>query len=162
MVQPLGLAKQWTLDETGTRIPKYRLTQDLSFTCVKGNWGLSINSRIDMSAYPEMIYGWCLSRIIHYIIALRLAFPDTPVLIAKYDYSNAYRRVAHSATAVEQTISMCNNLAYVYNRLTFGCSPNPPTWCNFSEIVTDLANKISQCNDWCNMRLSKKRRRAHD
>jgi hypothetical protein len=148
MVQSLGLAKQWTLDGTGARVPKYRLTQDLSFTCVKGNRGLSINSRIDMGAYPEMIYGWCLSRILHYIIALRLAFPDTPILIAKYDYSDAYRRVAHSATAVAQTISTCDDLAYVYNRLTFGGSPNPPTWCNFSEIVTDLANEISQCKRW--------------
>jgi hypothetical protein len=148
MVQPLGLAKQWTLNETGERIPKYRLTQDLSFTCVKGNRGMSVNSRIDMSAYPEMIYGWCMSRILHYIIALRLAFPGTPVLIAKYDYSDAYRRVAHSATAVAQTISTCNDYAYIYNRLTFGGSPNPPTWCNFSEIVTDLANEISQCKDW--------------
>ena len=148
MVQSLGLAKQWTLDETGQRIPKYRLTQDLSFTCVKGDRGLSINSRIDMTAYPEMIYGWCMSRILHYIIALRLAFPNSRVLIAKYDYSDAYRRVAHSATAVAQTISTCDDLAYVYNRLTFGGSPNPPTWCNFSEIVTDLANEISQCSHW--------------
>jgi hypothetical protein len=88
MVQSLGLAKQWTLDETGARIPKYRLTQDLSFTCVKRNRGFSIDSRIDMSAYPEMIYGWCLSRILHFVIALRLAFPETPILIAKYDYSD--------------------------------------------------------------------------
>ncbi len=148
MVQPLGLAKQWTLNEMGEHIPKYRLTQDLSFTCVKGTRGMSVNSRIDMSAYPEMIYGWCMSRILHYIIALRLAFPGTPVLIAKYDYSDAYRRVAHSATAVAQTISTCNGYAYVYNRLTFGGLPNPPTWCNFSEIVTDLANEISQCKGW--------------
>jgi hypothetical protein len=89
MVQSLGLAKQWTLDNTGARIPKYRLTQDLSFTCVKGNRGLSINSRIDMSAYPEMMYGWCLSQIFHYVIALRLAFPKTPILIAKQSTTTA-------------------------------------------------------------------------
>jgi hypothetical protein len=148
MVQPLGLAKQWRLNETGERIPKYRLTQDLSFTCVKGTRGMSVNSRIDMTAYPEMIYRWCIPRILHYIIALWLAFPDTPVLIAKYDYSDAYRRVAHSATAVAQTISTCNDYAYIYNRLTFGGSPNPPTWCNFSEIVTNLPNEISQCKDF--------------
>jgi hypothetical protein len=49
---------------------------------------------------------------------------------------------------VAQTISTCNDYAYIYNRLTFGSSPNPPTWCNFSKIVTDLANEISQCKDW--------------
>jgi hypothetical protein len=101
-----------------------------------------------MSAYPEMIYGWCLSQILHDVIALWLAFPKTPILSAKYDYSDAYQRVAHSATAVAQTISTCNDFAYVYNRLTFGGSPNPPTWCNFSEIVTDLANEIGQCKNW--------------
>jgi hypothetical protein len=118
MVQPLGLAKQWTLNEMGVRSPKYRLTQDLSFTCAKGTRSMSVNSRINMTTYPEMIYGWCMPRILHYIIALRLAFPNTPVIIAKYDYSDAYRRVAHSATAPAQTISTCNGYAYIYNRLT--------------------------------------------
>jgi hypothetical protein len=109
---------------------------------------MSVNSRMDMTAYPEMIYGWCMPHILHYIIALWLAFPNTPVLIAKYDYGDAYRRVAHSATTGAQTISTCNDYAYIYNCLTFGGSPNPPTWCNFSKIVTDLANEISQCKDW--------------
>jgi hypothetical protein len=89
MVQPLGLAKQWTLNEMGEHSPKKRLTQDLSFTCAKGTRSMSVNSRIDMTAYPEMIYGWCMPRILHYIIALWLAFPNTPVLTAKYDYSDA-------------------------------------------------------------------------
>jgi hypothetical protein len=80
-------------------------------------------------------------------VALCLEFPLRAILIAKYDYSDAYRRVAHSASATAQTISTCGDLAYLYNRLTFGGSPNPPTWCNFSEIVTDLANEIGQCPD---------------
>jgi hypothetical protein len=108
--------------------------------CVKGTKGMSVNSCINMSAYPEMIYRWCMSRILHYIIVLWLTFPSTLVLIPKYDYSDAYRQVAHSATAVAQTISTCNNYAYIYNRFTFGGY--------FSGIVTDLANKISQCKDW--------------
>jgi hypothetical protein len=68
MVEPLGLAEQWTLDEQGNRVPKYRLTQDLSFTFEKAGPPKSINSRIDMQAYPEMIYGWCIQRIIHFIV----------------------------------------------------------------------------------------------
>ena len=31
---------------------------------------LSINSRIDMDQYPEMVYSWALPRIIHFIVAL--------------------------------------------------------------------------------------------
>jgi hypothetical protein len=57
MVEPLGLAEQWTLNTEGDRVPKYRLTQDLSFTFSKDDRKRSVNSRIDMAAYPEMIYG---------------------------------------------------------------------------------------------------------
>lgn len=44
-----------------------------------------------MDAYIEMIYGWCLSRIIHFIVALRLAHPLLRVFTVEYDYSDAYR-----------------------------------------------------------------------
>lgn len=43
---------------------------------------------------------------------------------------------------------MFAGLAFIALRLTFGGSPNPPTWCMFSEIVTDLANELLLCNDW--------------
>ncbi|KAI2507377.1 hypothetical protein MHU86_7097 [Fragilaria crotonensis] len=86
-----------------------------------------------------------LPRIVHYIVSLRFRYPDMRVLISKYDYSDAYRRIAHSAEAATQTISINGNTAYLSLRLTFGGSPNPPTWCMFSELVTDLANEIGQC-----------------
>jgi len=150
MVQPVGLAKQWTLDEKGNRTVKYRITQDLSYSETSNDEEapMSINSRIDMAQYPEMVYGWALPRIIHFIVALRLASPKRTIFISKYDYSDAYRRMAHSALAVAQTITTCLAYAFVYFRMTFGGSPNPPTWCNFSEMVADLANEISMCTDW--------------
>jgi hypothetical protein len=151
MVQPVGLAKQWTLDEQGNRKMKYRITQDLSYAetskTIKDE-PISINSRIDMDQYPEMVYGWALPRIIHFIVALRLAWPLRTIFVSKYDYSDAYRRMAHSALAVAQTITTCLAYAFVYFRLTFGGSPNPPTWCNFSEMVADLANEISMDPSW--------------
>ena len=52
MVQPVGLAKQWTLDEEGNRKIKYRITQDLSYLETNKEAPLSINSRIDMDQYP--------------------------------------------------------------------------------------------------------------
>ena len=148
MVQPVGLAKQWTLDEEGNRKVKYRITQDLSYSETNQESPLSINSRIDMDQHPEMVCGWALPRIIHFIVALRLAWPLRTVFISKYDCSDAYRRMAHSALAVAQTITTCLVYAFVYFRMTFGGSPNPPTWCNFSEMVADLANEISMCPDW--------------
>ena len=148
MVQPLGLVQQWTVDHDGARKAKFRLTQDLSFSTDRKSTPKAINARVDMSAYVEMVYGWCLPRIINFIVALRSQNPTTLILISKYDYSDAYRRIAHSASAAAQTIAINGETAFLSLRLTFGGSPNPPTWCMFSELVTDLANEIGQCDEW--------------
>jgi hypothetical protein len=79
--QPFGLAKQFTLTELGERVVNYCLTQDLSFLLSQDH--CSVNSPIDMAKYNEMIYGWCLSRLLHFIVALRLAHPIQSILIAK-------------------------------------------------------------------------------
>jgi hypothetical protein len=151
MVQPAGVVKQFSLQEDGSRTLKRRLTQDLSFHLTSP--GASVNHRIDMEAYTEMIYGWCLSRVIHFIVALRLAYPLLRIFIMKYDYSDAYRRVAHSPSAAAQSIIIFADVAYIALRLTFGGSPNPPTWCAFSEMVTDLSNEIPLCKEWDHNKL---------
>jgi hypothetical protein len=119
-VQPLGIAKQRTVEPDGTRIPKYRLTQDLSFTSNKEGPNRSINSRVDMGAYAEMVYGWCFPRILHFVASMRRYHPSLYILISKYDYCDAYRRIAHSAAAVIQTIAILEDTAYMSLRLTFG------------------------------------------
>ena len=63
MVQACGLVIQHALEGI-----KYRLTHDLSFSITSED--TSVNSRCDMDAYPEMVYGFCLSRTIHFIVAL--------------------------------------------------------------------------------------------
>jgi hypothetical protein len=147
MAQPLGMAEQLTLSESGARVPKFRLTQDLSYSLTEEK--VSVNARIDIEAYPEMIYGWCLPHILQYIVCLRRQHPNEQIFIAKYDYSDAYRRIAHSASAAVQSIALFGCLAFIALRLTFGGSPNPPTcWCMFSETVTDLANELLLCPDW--------------
>jgi hypothetical protein len=130
MVQSLGLVAQWTINEKGERVAKYRLTQDLSYAATEKR--LAVNKRIDMDAYVEMIYGWCLSRIIHSIVSLRLQYPRSRILAAKYDYSDAYKRIAHHPSAAVQTIGTVNisneeRIAIINLRLSFGGSPNPPT-----------------------------------
>jgi hypothetical protein len=107
-----------------------------------------VNSRIKLKDYAKMIYGWCLSRVVHYIVALRAAYPQQRIFISKYDYSDAYRRVHHAASAAVQSIIVIDEIAYIPLQLTFGGSPNPPTWCAFSEMVTDLSNKIMLCEEW--------------
>jgi hypothetical protein len=151
MVQPAGVVKQFSLREDGARFQKRRLTQDLSFPLTFP--GASINNRIDMEAYIEMIYGWCLSRVIQFVVALRLAHPSLRVFIVKYDYSDAYRRVAHSPLAAAQSIIVFAGIAYIALRLTLGGSPKPPTWSAFSKMVMDLSNKIPLCDEWDHCKL---------
>jgi hypothetical protein len=88
MVQPAGVVKQFLLREDGSRTLKRRLTQDLSFPLT--SLDACVNNHINMEAYTEIIYGWCLTCIIHFIIALRLAHPQLPYFIVKYNYSDAY------------------------------------------------------------------------
>ena len=140
MVQPCGLADQFGMKSDGTRFRKKRLTHDLSFSITGED--LSVNQRVDMEQYPEMIYGWCFLRVVHFIVNLRVQFPNSAIFLAKFDYSDAFRKISHSGSAVAQTILVVAGVAYVMLRLSFGGSPNPPTFCEFSEMLTDLANEI--------------------
>lgn len=146
MVQPCGLVRQHTLQEDGSRAEKSRLTQDLSIS--SDGRKLAVNERIDLSAYPDMIYGWCLLRVLHFVVALRLANPGVRIFISKWDFSDAYRRVTHAAQSALQSIVIFGEIAYLALRLTFGGSANPPAWCAFSEMVTDLSNEIALCDDF--------------
>jgi hypothetical protein len=146
LVQPCGIVTQYALTASGARQLKERLTHDLTYSLTEE--GISVNDRIDMSQYTEMIYGWCLLRIIHFVVALRLRHPRKRIFLAKYDFSDAYRRVAHSASAAIQSIIIFAGIAFLALRLTFGGAPNPPTWCCFSEMVADLSNEIPLCHDW--------------
>ena len=91
LVQPGGLTKQFTLSPDGTQVPQQRLTHDLTFEHIGEN--ISVNNRLDLQEYPEMYYGHCLSQVIHFIVALRWRFPQDKILISKFDFSAAYRRL---------------------------------------------------------------------
>lgn len=140
-VQPCGIVKQFSLEADGSRSLKARLTHDLSHSLTRED--ASVNSRIDMSRYPEMVYGWCLVRIIHFVVCLRAEHPEVEIYVQKFDYSDAYRRISHTPQAAAQTILVWMGVAYLMVRLAFGGSPNPAGFCGFSEILTDLANEIS-------------------
>ena len=68
LVQPGGLASQYTLTPDGSRVPQKRLTHDLTYEQTGTN--ISVNNRIDLKQYTPMFYGHCLLRIIHFIVAL--------------------------------------------------------------------------------------------
>ena len=140
MLQACGLVTQSTLLETGERTEKSRLAHDQSF-CITSHFA-SVNHRLNREAYPDLIYGFFLLRIIHFIVALRLQYPETPILISKYDFSDAYRRISHRATSAVQTIIALGRIAYIMLVMSFGGSANPQVWCEFSEMLCDLSNEI--------------------
>ena len=111
MVHPCGLAAQFALTRTGERVLKDRLTHDLSHSITQ--YDASVNMRSDIDAYPEMIYGWCLMRIIHFICALRLQYPHLIILIAKFDFSDAHKRISHCAKTALETILIVGTIAFV-------------------------------------------------
>lgn len=97
MAQLCNLNNQFTLMETGEQVSKKRLTHNMSKGIMKEN--ASINDRADISRYPAMIYGFCLLRIIHFIVVLQLTFLNEQILISKFDFSNSYQWIAHAAQA---------------------------------------------------------------
>jgi hypothetical protein len=72
LVQPFGMTIQWMLNDEGKRVPKHCLLQDLSFSLSKEN--ASVISWVDMDKNNKMLYGWCLSHIIHYVVAPKNAY----------------------------------------------------------------------------------------
>jgi hypothetical protein len=93
---------QVTLNDAGDQIPKCWLTQqDLSFSLSQES--CSVNNRIGIDQYAKMIYGWCLSQIIHSVITLQARLPSKQILVvSKYDYSDAYERIAHAESAAAE------------------------------------------------------------
>ena len=101
-----------------------------------------------MDQYPGMVYRFSPHHIIHRVCALQLAFPTECILIRKYNFSDAYRRVTHSARAVAQTILVIDQVTYLCLRLSYGSARSPPTFYRFSEMVTDLSNEILLMCKW--------------
>ena len=152
-VYPLGLQTQQTIDEKGRSIPKKRLTHDLSHNRESK---VSVNQRVDISNMPEAIYGHALLRFLHLIHHLRWLHPNQRILCNKIDVEKAYRRL-HTCAKVSSkciatwfldTARMKDKIAILLERLPFGSSPAPPSFCTVSETVFDLANDLMNCDLW--------------
>jgi hypothetical protein len=146
MVCPLGIVEQQTLSASGERRTKLRLTHDQSFTILEGSE--SLNTMTNQAAFPELIYGSTLQRIIYQALALRRDFPDSLILCCKNDFAKAYRRVHYNGISAARCISVHEGLGFILWRLSFGGSGCPHSWCPFGEIITDLANDLLSNPDW--------------
>ena len=150
---PIGAAHQHTLDNNGNPHTKERMTHDQTFSFTPGS---SVNARTQQKNLPHLQYGHCLSRIIHYILALRWRFPWAPIFLSKSDYKSAYRKLQTSGITALQSMMATGDLtddpnlqvALICLRLSFGGSACPALFSDLSEMATDLANALAQCQAW--------------
>ena len=144
-LSPYSIVDQLTIDEDGNLIPKLRLAHDQSFPSSEGR---SVNNRIDQEDLIPLTYGKCLSRILHYVHALRLRYPFIPIVGAKVDFRSAYRRANLFGHLAAMCLSVVMSICLVAFRLPFGGGYCPAKWCPFSEATCDLANAIMNHDDW--------------
>ena len=143
---PLNIQEQWTINEEGDRIMKKRLTHDQSFPGLASEE--SINDRVDRASLEPLIYGFMFLRVIHMIHAMRWAFPEVSIFLCKYNLASAYRRMHLYANTARKCICSTSICALIYMRLTFGGSFSPAEWCILIELLTDLANDITNNPFW--------------
>lgn len=146
MICPLGIIDQTTLSPDGSRKTKKRLTHDQTFCALEKSE--SLNKLTDLTKYPDLIYGFCLPRIILHITSLRHHYPNKRILISKFDIAKAYRRLHYHGASAYKCIAIFGELAYIQLRLSFGGAACPQAWCCISEIITDLANSLTQNRAW--------------
>ena len=146
VVAPYGMAIQWTFNELKERILKYRPTHDLSMEQSLGN---SLNMRLIRETLPELYYGWCFSRLLHFTHALRSDQPRRSILIGKIDVKSACRRCTLRALLAAMSITTLDDYAILILRQTFGGAFGPFDFTDIvSEPATDLANDLLSCEDW--------------
>jgi hypothetical protein len=139
-----------TINSLGDRVPKFRLTHDQSFP---GPSGTSVNLRVDHSKLPPIMYGFCLKRIIHFILGLRQCHPNTKIFINKFDYDAAYRRCHMSSNSAHESLTIHDNYLLMALCLTFGGSACPNLWNCLSESGTDITNMLIQNPFWDHSKL---------
>ena len=119
-ITPIGIANQTTLNEKGEIIGKKCITHDCSRP---GASGFSLNNRVDEDQLEECRFGLCLLRILYQIHQLRVENPDTPILISKFDFDAAYRRLHVLLKMALLYTMIVRPLAYLLFQPLFGSSP---------------------------------------
>ena len=80
---PTSMIEQLTIDNMGTFIEKKRPIHDQSFRQLHSQ--TSVNGRVHKPLLDTCVYGHMLSRVVHYILSLRMRFPHKRILISKAD-----------------------------------------------------------------------------
>ena len=146
LIAPMNVIAQNTITPLGEIISKQRMTHNQSKT-FSGS-GTSVNDRVDKNMLQACMFGHCILRMIHYIIALRRAHPNKRILMQKIDYKSAYRCAHLNWMTSIQSMTQYKNFLYIALRATFGGCPNPYEWGVISESITDLANLLINDESW--------------
>jgi hypothetical protein len=89
MVAPAGMNTQGSIYEFGQLIFKDRATFDQS---CPGPTGEPVHKRVETLSRTPCKFGFCIKRIINYIVFLRHCYPSNRILVGKFDWKTAYRR----------------------------------------------------------------------
>ena len=142
---PHNVIRQNTITVEGEIVDKPRLTHNQSKVFSSGT---SVNSRVAKDQLQDCMYGFCICRLVHYILSLRTQYPSQRVFLSKIYWKSVYRRAhVHWSTAI-QSMSQDGSFLHIALRATFGGAPNPYDWSVISESVTDLANLLMNDPEW--------------
>ena len=144
-VIPVGVMQQTTINEKGEVISKQRLTHNASRPRLSGT---SVNSICDKEQLDPYLFPYCLLRTLHQIHVLRTIHPTIPILMTKYDLDAAYRRIHVALRFAILCITVIGRIAFLLLRLPFGTTPAADQFCTVSELVTDLAQEITEDKSW--------------
>jgi hypothetical protein len=144
---PMNIMHQFILDASEDIVNKERLTHNQSF---KWQSGTSVNKQVIKEELQRCMYGWCLMRLLSWIVAACCKFPNKPIMIQKIDIKSAYQRCHLNAATAIQTITQLpeEELATIMLQLTFSGAPCPFEWNIISESICNLANTILYDNSW--------------
>lgn len=90
-INPVGAAEHPEINSLGDYVSKQRVTYDLSFPGVR--MGESIISRMDRLELEHIMFGHCMSRLMHQLVTLRRRHPGRKIWTRKKDLKSAYRRL---------------------------------------------------------------------
>ena len=145
VVIPMGMNEQYSINELGEKIMKSRPCHGASFPTPSG---CSVNKDHDKQLLSKCRYDQCLQRVIHSVHRLRLAHKTTAILLFKYDFDAAYRRIHVLPLHAVTTIIIVKRLAYLLSRLPFGATCGPSKYSDVSEAIFDMANDLINDETW--------------
>jgi hypothetical protein len=140
VLAPVGIANQLTFSNDGAVIAKDRLTHDQTFEFGPEK---SLNNRMRMSEVNPVVFGWCLSRLLHYIVNLQRRHPSTKIFLRKTVWNRAFQQGHLSAPNAAASSCLATPEIFLLSLpMTFGGRANPSKWSNISESACDLANAL--------------------